>query len=1113
MHIPEIGPEGCQFNYVVSAAKPTNVQHSLVGRFTSPSDLNLVISKCTRLEIHRLTPEGLQGMVDVPIYGRISVLRLFRPPGQAKDLLFLLTEKCQFCVLGYDEAKGELVTRAAGDASERVGRPVEAGQMGLVDPASRLIGLHLYDGHFKVIPIDERGELQEAFTMRLEELMVIDLAFLHAGGGGAPLLAVLYEDTKEQRHVKTYEVSLRDKELVEGSWVYNNLDEGASLLIPVPHTGGAVVVGKSAITYVSQAGVRSVGIRETFVKAWGAIDEDGTRLLLGDWLGNLHLLVLARDAAGRVDRLQLERLGRTPQASTISYLDSNVVFVGSSFGDSQLIRLHSQPPDPSQPSCFIEVLDTIPNLGPIVDFAVVDLERQGQGQVVTCSGVGMDGSLRVVRNGIGVVEQATVELPGIKGVWSLRSAFMDAHNAYLVLTFVGETRVLGLNADDELDEAELPGFDADAQTLWCGTLLHDQWLQVTSAGVRLVDCMTRQLAAEWRPPAGSSISVASTSPQQVVLAVGGGRLVYLEVGDGALRETAAAELGADVACLDLTPVGDDPERSALLAVGTWDMELLLLLLPDLTLLGKQSLGKEVIPRSVLFAQFDGCPYLLVGMGDGHLINYRLKGRDLVDRKRLALGTKPIALRTFVSRGAAAVFAASDRPTIVHSSSKKLLYSNLNENEVNFLASFHTPSFPDSLAIAKEGSLTIGTMDEIQKLHIRAIPLGEQPRRIAHQEASHTFAILTTQQTMGGDEVGPDSVRLLDEQTFETLDRFQLQRDETACSLTSASFEGDPAPYYVVGTAVQGDDEPEPSRGRILVFAVREGRLLRVAEKESRGAVYCARGFQGRLLAGINSRVQVYRWAEGDVGGRQLLPECSHVGHVLVLYLDTRGDFVLLGDLMKSVQVLVYKAAENSLEVLARDYSPSWMSSVCVLDDDTYLGAENSYNLFAVRKNSDAATDEERSRLEVVGRYHLGEFVNRLQHGSLVMKLPDSELSRIPTVLYGSINGVIGIVASLPLPTYQLLERLQEVMRKVVRGVGGLDHRAWRGFSNPHPALGGGELRQFIDGDLIEQFLDLRRESQEAVVEALASSGGAASGAAPPPLDDVTRLVEELSRVH
>lgn len=114
------------------------------------------------------------------------------------------------------------MTRANGDASDRVGRQVEAGQRGIVDPQCRLIGLHLYDGLFKVtgrrrrrrlaalalsssahtafcshtgmhccahvspasllqvIPMDEAGGLQEAFNTRLDELKVIDLAFLGA---------------------------------------------------------------------------------------------------------------------------------------------------------------------------------------------------------------------------------------------------------------------------------------------------------------------------------------------------------------------------------------------------------------------------------------------------------------------------------------------------------------------------------------------------------------------------------------------------------------------------------------------------------------------------------------------------------------------------------------------------------------------------------------------------------------------------------------------------------------------------------------------------------------------------------------------------------------------
>ncbi len=52
---------------------------------------------------------------------------------------------------------------------------------------------------------------------------------------------------------------------------------------------------------------------------------------------------------------------------------------------------------------------------------------------------------------------------GIKGVWSLKAQETDTHDTYLVLSFVGETRVLAINAAEELDEEAIEGFDADAE--------------------------------------------------------------------------------------------------------------------------------------------------------------------------------------------------------------------------------------------------------------------------------------------------------------------------------------------------------------------------------------------------------------------------------------------------------------------------------------------------------------------------------------------------------------------------------------------------------------------------------------------------------------------------
>lgn len=176
-----------------------------------------------------------------------------------------------------------------------------------------------------------------------------------------------------------------------------------------------------------------------------------------------------------------------------------------------------------------------------------------------------------------------------------------------------------------------------------------------------------------------------------------------------------------------------------------------------------------------------------------------------------------------------------------------------------------------------------------------------------------------------------------------------------------------------------------------------------------------------------------------------------------------------------------------------------MSAVEILDDDVYLGAENNFNLFTVRKNSEGATDEERARLEVVGEYHLGEFINRFRHGSLVMRLPDSDIGQIPTVIFGTVNGVIGVIASLPNDQYIFLEKLQSNMRKVIKGVGGLNHEHWRSFHNEKKTA---DARNFLDGDLIESFLDLSRGRMEEISKTMGTS-----------IEELSKRVEELTRLH
>ncbi|KAG1365035.1 DNA damage-binding protein 1 [Cocos nucifera] len=968
-----------------------------------------------------------------------------------------------------EKKKEEKERKAMGDVSDRIGRPTDNGQ---------------------VIPFDNKGQLKEAFNIRLEELQVLDIKFLY--GCAKPTIVVLYQDNKDARHVKTYEVTLKDKDFVEGPWAQNNLDNGAGLLIPVPMPlGGVIIIGEETIVYCSATAFKAIPIRPSIIRAYGRVDVDGSRYLLSDNAGLLHLLVIAHERE-RVTGLKIEHLGETSVASTISYLDNAVVYVGSSYGDSQLIKLNLQP---DAKGSYVEVLERYVNLGPIVDFCVVDLERQGQGQVVTCSGAYKDGSLRVVRNGIGINEQASVELQGIKGLWSLRSSTNDPYDTFLVVSFISETRILAMNMDDELEETEIEGFYAQAQTLFCHNAVHDQLVQVTANSVRLVSSTSRDLLDQWKAPSGFSVNVATANASQalkpdpnllevglkpvrklaesrdisssiiilyalntgtetssrVLLATGGGHLVYIEIGNGKLVEAKHIQLEYEISCLDINPIGENSHYSSLAAVGMWtDISVRIFSLPSLELLTKENLGGEIIPRSVLLCTFEGVSYLLCALGDGHLFNFLLNTTFLI----ILLSVSNVGI------------------VVRHS----------------------------SLAIAKEGELSIGAIDDIQKLHIRTIPLGEHARRICHQEQSRTFAICSLKNCQTStEETEMHFVRLLDDQSFEFISTYPLDTYEYGCSIISCSFSDDNNVYYCVGTAYVLPEENEPSKGRILVFLVEDGKLQLIAEKETKGAVYSLNAFNGKLLAAINQKIQLYKWMLRDDGSRELQSECGHHGHILALYVQTRGDFIIVGDLMKSISLLLYKHEEGAIEELARDYNANWMTAVEILDDDMYLGAENNFNLFTVRKNSDAATDEERGRLEVVGEYHLGEFVNRFRHGSLVMRLPDSEAGHIPTVIFGTVNGVIGIVASLPHDQYVFLEKLQSNLVKVIKGVGGLSHEQWRSFNNEKKTV---DARNFLDGDLIESFLDLSRNRIDEISKAMGV-----------PVEELCKRVEELTRLH
>ena len=79
----------------------------------------------------------------------------------------------------------------------------------------------------------------------------------------------------------------------------------------------------------------------------------------------------------------------------------------------------------------------------------------------------------------------------------------------------------------------------------------------------------------------------------------------------------------------------------------------------------------------------------------------------------------------------------------------------------------------------------------------------------------------------------------------------------------------------------------------------------------------------------------------------------------------------------------------------------------------------------------------------------------------------------------------------------------------MKGVGGFSHKDWCTFENRRSVS---EARNFIDGDLVESFLDLPKPQMAMVVDKL-NNEGMLDGTIQVTVEDLSLRISELAQLH
>jgi len=218
--------------------------------------------------------------------------------------------------------------------------------------------------------------------------------------------------------------------------------------------------------------------------------------------------------------------------------------------------------------------------------------------------------------------------------------------------------------------------------------------------------------------------------------------------------------------------------------------------------------------------------------------------------------------------------------------------------------------------------------------------------------------------------------------------------------------------------------------------------------------------------------------------------------------------IAVADLMKSISVLTYTPASETspnatLKERARHYQTAWSTAVGYVGEDTWLEADAEGNLMLLKQNTAGVTADDRRRLEVVSELRLGEMVNRIRHVDVATT---STAVVVPKAFMATVEGGVYLFGEIVASHLDLLIRLQTSLAPLVESLGGVPFSSYRAFHNQ--VREAEEPYRFVDGELIEAFLDLAPGLQGEIIESLGPVAQPKGG-----VEEVREMIEGLRRLH
>eukprot|EP01116_Phalansterium_solitarium_P001407 TRINITY_DN11208_c0_g3_i1.p1 TRINITY_DN11208_c0_g3~~TRINITY_DN11208_c0_g3_i1.p1 ORF type:complete len:1483 (+),score=557.48 TRINITY_DN11208_c0_g3_i1:140-4588(+) len=314
-------------------------------------------------------------------------------------------------------------------------------------------------------------------------------------------------------------------------------------------------------------------------------------------------------------------------------------------------------------------------------------------------------------------------------------------------------------------------------------------------------------------------------------------------------------------------------------------------------------------------------------------------------------------------------------------------------------------------------------------------------------------------------VMPDEVNADEEQEAD---------GETDADGTTQTAEN-PASESKDGSDVK-DESKEPKE------KITSPKLKLMYQQEEKGPVSAVSALEGYLMACIGPKIIIYNFT-----GMSLVGMAFYDAQLLVSSGSGVKNFVLCGDIAKSVFFLRWKEGTRQLSLLAKDFYPQRVFATEFLVLQTHLSllssdANRNVHLYSYAPLSIESRGGQ--MLLVKADFHLGAHVEKFMR--LRMNPGRNLKAKRHAVVFGTLDGAFGCLAPVEESVFKRLFELQTKLTNFLPHVAGLNPRAFRAAKSDKRLVR--NMHQgVLDGVLLQKFLHLELMEQRRMARQIGTT--------------------------